>query len=85
MSVSARYLQWVTVPAYKLCGITPSQVRDIPPSEMILMLYAKIPPEEIEKMIQQWQKEPMDDETMFTVVSTFLHPVLNAIGGPIHG
>jgi len=85
MSVAARYLKWITVPAYQLCGIPPFQVGEIPPSEMALMLFVKIPPEEIEKMIQQWQKEPMDDETMFTVVSTFLHPVLNAIGGPLNG
>jgi len=81
-SITKKYIQWVTIAAYKFCNISPDQVRELPPSDLLLMLYVRV----LEKMPElRGQKdiskamEPMDDETMESMIVNVLHPVITAI------
>ncbi len=81
-SVAGKYIKWVTVAAYRFCGVRPYQVGNITPMDLLIMLSVKIP-EEIpgiqgQKDISQGM-EPMDDNTMELMITNVLHPVITAI------
>lgn len=81
-STAGKYIHWVTIAAYKFCNIQPDQVKEITPSDLLLMLYVRIleaMPELKEKKDISKAMEPMDDETMESMIVNVLHPVITAI------
>ena len=69
------------VEAYGWTGITPVQYMDHTPAEIDMMIQVTKIKAGVSEPPAPGQIEHQDDETMETVVSAFLHPVINACHG----